>query len=77
MKWLQDLKEEGSINLLAADREGRIWISSQAKGGLRYWDGKAWRVSLESLLPIRCFLQTNEGVCLAGGVLDGVHVLTK
>lgn len=76
-EWVQDLKPEGAVNLLAADREGRVWVSSQMTGGLRYWDGQHWVVSLDSPLPIRCFLQTADGARYAGGVLDGLHVLKK
>jgi ligand-binding sensor domain-containing protein len=76
-EWTQDLQGEGAINLMAPDREGRVWISSQMTGGLRYWDGQKWIVSLDSPLPIRCFLQTPDGCRYGGGVLDGLHVLKK
>jgi len=72
--WVNDLREEGGINMLAATSDGKVWISSQMKGGLRYWDGKKWVVSLDSPLPIRCLLETKDGKVWAGGVLDGLHI---
>ncbi|MBI2194491.1 MAG: hypothetical protein HYU36_21140 [Planctomycetes bacterium] len=72
-KWVNDLKEEGGVNLLAATSDGRVWISTQTTGGLRYWDGRAWQVSLESPLPIRCLTEDRAHGLWAGGVLDGVH----
>ena len=74
-QWVNDLREEGSINMLEVTRDGRVWISSQSNGGLRCWDGQAWRVSLDSPLPIRCLAEAADGTIWAGGVLDGVHVL--
>jgi len=73
-KWVNDLKEEGGINLLVATSDGRVWISTQTRGGLRYWDGKAWQVSLDSVLPIRCMFETKDKQIWAGGVLDGLHI---
>jgi len=52
-----------------------MWISNQAKGGLRYWDGKAWQVALAGPLPMRCLLRTGSGDLLVGGVLDGIYAL--
>jgi ligand-binding sensor domain-containing protein len=76
-EWRNDLREEGAINLLAATGEGRIWVSSQMQGGLRYWDAEAeaWKVGLASPLPIRTVLRAADGSIWAGGVLDGLHVL--
>jgi ligand-binding sensor domain-containing protein len=73
-KWVNDLRDEGGINMLAATSDGRVWVSSQTTGGLRYWDGKAWQVSLGTTLPIRCLLETKDGKLLAGGVLDGLYI---
>ena len=67
-------KDEGPINMIQTTSDGRVWISSQMNGGLRYWDGAAWKVSLDSPLPIRCLLEAKGGQVLAGGVLDGLHV---
>jgi len=72
-QWENDLADEGAINLLATSRDGRVWVSSQMVGGLRCWDGMEWQISLDSPLPIRCFVEINGGTYIAGGVLDGVH----
>jgi ligand-binding sensor domain-containing protein len=76
-EWVNDLKEEGGINLLARTSDGRVWISTQMQGGLRYWDGKAWIVSLDSPLPIRCLFELNPKEIWAGGILDGLHILKR
>jgi len=73
-EWSAQLIGEGPINLLFADRDGRVWVSSQLQGGLRYWDGRQWVVSLASPLPMRCLVQDQQGRLWAGGVLDGLHV---
>jgi ligand-binding sensor domain-containing protein len=72
--WTNDLADEGAINMLETTSDGRVWISSQAVGGLRYWDGTKWQVSLGNPLPIRCLLETKEKTFWAGGVLDGVYI---
>jgi len=74
--WRSMLSDEGGINLLQATSDGKVWISSQAQGGLRYWDGTAWQTSLTNPLPIRCLLETPDKRLVAGGVLDGLHVLS-
>lgn len=76
-EWENDLANEGGISLLAATADGRVWVSSQAVGGLRYWSGTAWVVSLDSPLPIRALVQTADGALWAGGVLDGLYWLPK
>jgi len=63
--------------MLTATSDGKVWISTQTQGGLRFWDGKTWKVSLESFLPIRCLLETKSGEIWAGGILDGLHILEK
>jgi hypothetical protein len=63
------------VNLLEVTDDGRVWISTQATGGLQYFDGKSWQTSLRGPLPIRCLLKASNGQILAGGVLDGLHVL--
>jgi len=73
-RWVNDLREEGSINMLETTPDGKVWISTQGQGGLRCWDGKSWQVSLDSVLPIRCLVRGPDGALWAGGVLDGVHV---
>ena len=76
-EWVNDLAEEGGLCLLTITADGRIWVSSQAKGGLRYWNGTAWVVSLESPLPIRALVETADGTLWAGSVLDGLYVLSR
>ena len=73
-KWMNDLKEEGGINMMDCTSDGRIWISSGDVGGLRYWDGAKWVVALDIPLPIRCILETRDKKLWAGGVLDGVYI---
>ncbi len=74
-EWRQDLADEGSINLLVADAAGNVWISSQQTGGLRRREADGWSGSLESPLPIQCLVETADGRLVAGGVLDGLHIL--
>ena len=62
------------INLLYVDKEGRVWVSSQLRGGLRYSSGDQWVPSLTSPLPMRCLATDRRGKLWAGGVLDGLHV---
>jgi ligand-binding sensor domain-containing protein len=76
-EWENDLAGEGGMSLLAATADGRVWVSSQAAGGLRYWNGTAWVASLDSPLPIRSLVETADGTLWAGGVLDGLYVLKK
>lgn len=75
--WVNHLREEGSISMLAATRDGRVWVSSQQQGGLRYWNGSEWILCLDSPLPIRCVVQAPNGDIWAGGILDGIHILKK
>ena len=75
--WAHDLAKEGGVNLLETTSDGRVWISTQHQGGLRYWDGKQWVTSLASPFPIAKLIETKAGRIVAGGVLDGVHVLKK
>ena len=75
--WVNDLKKERGINLMEPTSDGRVWISNQARGGLRYWDGKSWTEALPGPLPMRCILEARNGDLWVGGVLDGVHVLRK
>ncbi|MCG3147020.1 MAG: hypothetical protein PCFJNLEI_00456 [Verrucomicrobiae bacterium] len=72
--WINDLAGEGAINLLESTSDGRVWISSQSVGGLRYWDGAKWQVSLAKPLPIRCLLETKSKQILAGAILDGLYL---
>ncbi|NQT91825.1 MAG: hypothetical protein HQ559_03620 [Lentisphaerae bacterium] len=76
-EWTQDLADEGAINLLVATSDGRVWISGQTTGGLRYWSGTEWILSLDSPLPIRTLVEAKDGTLWAGGVLDGVYQLKK
>lgn len=75
--WKQELADDGSINLLVADRHGNVWVSGQQTGGLRRYDGGKWVPSLDSPLPIQCLVEAPDGRLVAGGVLDGLHVLAK
>ena len=50
-------------------------MSGQQTGGLRRYDGTAWLVSLDSPLPIQCLVEAPDGRLVAGGILDGVHLL--
>ena len=75
--WKQELADDGSINLLVADRHGNVWVSGQQTGGLRRYDGAEWLPSLDSPLPIQCLVDAPDGRLVAGGVLDGLHVLAK
>jgi ligand-binding sensor domain-containing protein len=76
-EWTSFLAEEGAINLLAVTKDGRVWVSSQAAGGLRFRKGDEWIVSLDSPLPIRALVEAADGALWAGGVLDGVYRLGK
>ena len=76
-QWKQELADDGSINLLVADASGNVWVSGQQTGGLRRYDGSQWVTSLDSPLPIQCLTQSPDGRLVAGGVLDGLHVLAK
>ncbi len=73
-KWTNDLADEGGINMIETTSDGRVWISSQMTGGLRFWDGKKWTVSLESPNTMRCLLETKDKAIWAGGILDGIHI---
>jgi len=44
--WTNLLEEEGGVNLLETTADGRVWISTRAVGGLRYWDGDKWVTSI-------------------------------
>lgn len=72
--WTHDLKDESGISTMQPTSDGRIWISSQTIGGLRYWDGAKWVVSLESPMMMRCILETKDKQIWAGGILDGLHI---
>lgn len=72
--WRHDLADEGTINILEGTPDGRVWVSSGSQGGLRYWDGDAWQVSLDSPFPVRALLRLGDGAMMAGGVFDGIHL---
>ena len=76
-EWKQELADDGAINMLVADRRGNVWVSGQQTGGLRRYDGSQWVTSLDSPLPIQCLVEAPDGRLVAGGVLDGLHVLVK
>ncbi len=74
-KWENQLRDEGGVNLLETTSDGRVWISTQAVGGLRYHKDGKWVTVLKGPLPISCLTQGPDGAIWAGGVLDGLHVL--
>ncbi len=75
--WQQEFADEGAINLLVADRQGNVWISGQQTGGLRRHGPEGWSVSLDNPLPIQCLAEASDGRIVAGGALDGLHVLAR
>ncbi len=75
--WQPMLQDEGAISLMRRTDDGRIWISTQSRGGLRYWNGQEWIVSLDTFLPIRTLVEGPDGNLIAGGVLDGIYILER
>jgi sugar lactone lactonase YvrE len=73
--WKAFLQDQGPINLLKVTSDKRVWVSTQKSGGLRYWDGAEWKVSLEGPLPVICLVELPNVALVAGGVLDGLHIL--
>ena len=73
--WKGLLQEEGAVNLLKVTSDKRVWVSTQRSGGLRYWNGAEWTTSLDGPLPIRCMAELPNVALIAGGVLDGLHIL--
>lgn len=72
----QHLEQDGPISVLKATSDGRVWVSSQATRGLKYWNGEEWVLSLDTPMPISCLAETRYGLW-AGGVLDGLHILRE
>ena len=73
--WTGMLQEEGSVNLMKVTSDKRVWVSTQRRGGLRYWNGTEWIISLEISLPLQCLVELPKGALMAGGVLDGLYIL--
>jgi len=73
-RWQNELAAEGSVNLVASTSDGRVWISTQKVGGLRYRRAGGWSVAIPGPLPIRCLRETEASGLWAGGVLNGVHM---
>lgn len=73
--WKGMLQDEGAVNLMKMSSDKRIWVSTQKRGGLQYWNGSEWKVSLEGPMPMRGLVELPNSVLLAGGVLDGLYVL--
>lgn len=71
--WKEHLGDE-QINMLETTPDGRVWISTQRKGGLRYWNGDEWEYTLDNRLPFRCVFQSRDERIWAGSVLQGVFV---
>jgi len=71
-EWTNHL--DGQINMLDTTSDGRVWVSSQMKGGLRSWNGNKWTVELKSRLPFRTLYETGNGPVWAGSVLGGVYI---
>jgi ligand-binding sensor domain-containing protein len=74
-EWHHHLGDQGAVNLLKVMDDGTVVISAARTGGLQYWTGEEWKVSLPGPLPIRTVYELENGTVLAGGVLDGLHVL--
>ncbi|MFW5802826.1 MAG: ligand-binding sensor domain-containing protein [Verrucomicrobiota bacterium] len=72
-EWSNHLPDDGAVSLLYTDSNGRLWLSTQRRGGLRYWDDGQWQTSLDNRLPMTCMIE-HEGALWAGGVLDGIHI---
>mgnify|MGYP006280105195 CR=1 FL=1 len=76
-EWQHHFAEEGAINLLEVTSDGRVWVSSQKTGGLKYWSGEEWKTALPGPFPIRTVTVTEDGAVWAGGILDGLHIKKK
>lgn len=72
-EWSNHLPADGAVSLLFTDSNGRVWLSTQRHGGLRYWEDGEWQTSLDNRLPMTCMVE-HDGALWAGGVLDGIHV---
>jgi ligand-binding sensor domain-containing protein len=73
--WKGMLQDEGSISVMKMTSDKRVWVTTGKRGGLRYWDGKEWKESLESGTMVRCLTELPNGVLIAGGTLDGLYIL--
>lgn len=76
-EWTHHFADEGAANLLKVTHDGRVWVSTQKKGGLRVWTGEEWEVALPGPFPIRAVTLTSDGTVWAGGILNGLHILKK
>lgn len=74
-EWKGMLQKEGAVNLLKVTSDKRVWVSTQQTGGLRYWDGKAWQVSLDSPASVTCLVEVRPGVLFAGSARHGLYIL--
>jgi ligand-binding sensor domain-containing protein len=72
-EWANSLRDDGSVNLLKATSDGRIWVSTGR--GLKCWDGKEWKTSMEGPVSLNCLVELPNGALIAGSVLDGLYVL--
>lgn len=73
-EWSNAFADEGAVSLLYADGAGRVWVSTQVTGGLRYHRDGTWHRSLDTRMPMTSMVEF-DGALWAGGVLDGIHVL--
>ncbi|MFO7870221.1 MAG: hypothetical protein R6V03_02175 [Kiritimatiellia bacterium] len=75
-EWNRKFVNEGAVSLLFADSRGRVWVSTQSRGGLRCYEKGTWRRSLDNRLPMTSMAEFDDALW-AGGVLDGIHVLKE
>jgi ligand-binding sensor domain-containing protein len=73
--WKAMLQDEQGVNLMKMTSDKRIWVSTSGRGGLQYWNGTEWKVSLEGGMALRGLVELPKGVLMAGSVLDGLYVL--
>ena len=73
--WKRMLPDSDFVNLMKMTSDKRIWISTQQRGGLRYWNGTEWKNSLEVSTSLHCLVELPNGVLLAGSARDGVYIL--
>jgi len=73
-QWHNHLRKEGSINVLEAPGDGRIYVSSQSVCDLRVWTGKEWRTLLEAPAMFRDVVVGPGDRLWAGNTVTGLYV---